>query len=181
MLRVISKNLLNSSFPCNRTNAVIIESWYVRKILWENNSSVWLESNCPGTERNRRRTSHSKRELSFSEVVVEVSCQKPSVARFWQAVTKTKEKESYLEECEKFAWDFGLFQDIYFLAIQITFFLILEILQKSRRSEFQTGRKHSKKTNLLQIFPCFNITYILVSKFLGVPLKIAGRRPAIFQ
>ena len=47
-----------------------------------NNSSVWLESKCPGTERNRRRTSHSKRELSFSEVVVEVSCQKPSVARF---------------------------------------------------------------------------------------------------
>ena len=116
-------------------------------IIW-NNSSVWLESKCPGTEQNRRRTSHSKRELSFSEVVVEVSCQKPSVARFWQAVTKTKEKESYLEECEKFAWDFGLFQDIYFLAIQITFFLILEILQKSWRSEFQTGQiiiKYSKK------------------------------------
>ena len=79
---------------------------------------------------------------------MEVSCQKPSVARFWQAVTKTKEKESYLEECEKFAWDFGLFQDIYFLAIQITFFLILEILQKSWNSEFQTGQviiKYSKK------------------------------------
>ena len=82
--------------------------------MMENNSSVWLESKCPGTERNRRRTSHSKRELYFSEVVVEVSCQKPSVARFWQALTKTKEKESYLEECEKFAWDFGLFQDSYF-------------------------------------------------------------------
>ena len=101
--------------------------------------------NSPKSEAN---FSHSKRELSFSEVVVEVSCQKPSIARFWQAVTKTKEKESYLEECEKFAWDFGLFQDIYFLAIQITFFLILEILQKSWRSEFQTGQiiiKYSKK------------------------------------
>ena len=79
-----------------------------------NNSSVWLESNGPGTEKFEGQLYIPRDELSFSEVVVEVSCQKPSVARFWQAVTKTKEKESYLEECEKFAWDFGLFQDSYF-------------------------------------------------------------------
>ena len=42
---------------------------------------------------------------------------------------KTKEKDSYLEECEKFAWDFVLFQDSYFYAIPITFFLILEIFK----------------------------------------------------
>ena len=61
-------------------------------LLCSNNNSVWLESKCPGTEQNCRRTSHSKRELSFSEDVVEVSCQKPSVARIWQAVTKKQGK-----------------------------------------------------------------------------------------
>ena len=96
-------------------------------LLCSNNNSVWLESKCPGTEQNRRRTSHSKRELYFSEVVVEVSCQKPSVARFWQAVTKTEEKESSLEEC-KVSLRFWMFQDHYFSAIQIPFFLILEIV-----------------------------------------------------
>ena len=57
-------------------DAQILET--ILKVIY----SVWLESKCPGTERNRRRTSHSKRELYFSEVVVEVSCQKLSVARF---------------------------------------------------------------------------------------------------
>ena len=64
----------------------------------ENNSSVWLESNGPGTEKFEGELYIPRDELSFSEVVVEVSCQKPSVARFWQAVTKTEEKESSLEE-----------------------------------------------------------------------------------
>lgn len=99
------------SMPTTASKRFLMEG----KQMWMlNNSSVWLESKCQGTERNRSRSSHSKGELYFSEVVVEVSCQKPSVARFWQAVTKTKEKESYLKECEKFAWDFGLFQDSYF-------------------------------------------------------------------
>ena len=65
--------------------------------MW-NNSSVWLESNGPGTEKFEGELYIPREELSFSEVVVEVSCQKPSVARFWQAVTKTEEKESSLEE-----------------------------------------------------------------------------------
>ena len=80
---------------------------------------------------------------------MEVSCQKPSEARFWQAKTKTKEMESYLKECEKFAWDFVLFQDTYFSAIQVTFFLILEILQKS---EFQTGKIIIKYSTKLTYF-----------------------------
>ena len=42
------------------------------RLLMCDNSSEWLENKCPGTERNCRRTSHSKRELYFSEVVVEV-------------------------------------------------------------------------------------------------------------
>ena len=66
--------------------------------LGRNNSSVWLESNGPGTEKFEGELYIPRDELSFSEVVVEVSCQKPSVARFWQAVTKTEEKESSLEE-----------------------------------------------------------------------------------
>ena len=58
---------------------------------------------------------------------MEVSCQKPSVARFWQAVMKTEEKESSLEEW-KVSLRIELFQDHYFSAIQIPFFLILEIV-----------------------------------------------------
>ena len=48
----------------------------------KNNSSVWLESNGPGTEKFEGELYIPRDELSFSEVVVEVSCQKPSVARF---------------------------------------------------------------------------------------------------
>ena len=48
----------------------------------QNNSSVWLESNGPGTEKFEGELYIPRDELSFSEVVVEVSCQNPSVARF---------------------------------------------------------------------------------------------------
>ena len=62
---------------------------------------------------------------------------------------ETKEKESYLKECEELPLDFDLFQDNYFPAKQITIFLILEIVPKSRRSEFQIFQK----ANLFQICP----------------------------
>ena len=55
---------------------------FLTMIAWRNKSSVWLESNGPGTEKFEGELYIPREELSFSEVVVEVNCQKPSIARF---------------------------------------------------------------------------------------------------
>ena len=96
-------------------------------VYLQNNSSVWLESNGPGTEKFEGELYIPREELSFSEVVVEVSCQKLSVVRFWQAVTKTEEKESSLEEWKVSLRIWTVSGSLLFSHAD-TFFLIVEIV-----------------------------------------------------
>ena len=87
-------------------------------LKWEKKLSVWLKSKCPGTVQNLRRTFHIPRDnfpFPWSSLrPVKTSLR--SVFDNWPPLRPRKRK--VLSWNVKFAYDFVLFLDIYFPAIQ---------------------------------------------------------------
>ena len=127
-------------------------------LKWEKKLSVWLKSKCPGTVQNLRRTFHIPRDnfpFPWSSLrPVKTSLR--SVFDNWPPLRPRKSK--VLSWNVKFAYDFVLFLDIYFPAIQNYYSRNV----KNRKSSY--SQYHFIRNNVkFQLVPFLNFPPVLNS------------------